>query len=222
MAPSCRNPPPGTREPHQGPAGSPMTGTERSVPSVCDAGACRAPWELLSACYRLKDMRGKVRRSVRIGILAVLAVLAVACTSSGGGQTITGPPIVSILSTQGPVNIGQNNKIEFNLLAATSVSALRSRGVSERTFAVLARRGQSHRDAVPSYWLDLGRLFRLDTHLVAPADRGEDRDQRQGDVRSLPNRIWSGRCPASRPFGSTGTVLPGGPHQRRSSHRWSP
>jgi hypothetical protein len=72
-------------------------------------------------------MRGKVSRSVRIASLAVLAVLAVACTSSGGGQTITGSPIVSILSTQGPVNIGQNNKIEFHLLAGTSVGALRSR-----------------------------------------------------------------------------------------------
>jgi hypothetical protein len=68
-----------------------------------------------------------VSRSVRIASLAVLAVLAVACTSSGGGQTITGSPIVSILSTQGPVNIGQNNKIEFHLLAGTSVGALRSR-----------------------------------------------------------------------------------------------
>lgn len=92
----------------------------------------------------------------------------------------------------------------------------------EPSCSVLARRRKSHGHALRGYWLDFGRLLRVETHLVAPADPPEHRYRRHNNAGSVRTWSWSGRASERRSVGHTCALLPGVTHQRRGSPRRSP
>jgi hypothetical protein len=107
-----------TSPPTPGPAELALLGREPLVgryrpmavtPSELPRGPGKSPWTAVAA-----------------GVIIALAVLAASCTPAGRGQTISGPPMVSILSSDGPVNNDSSGDVGFNLTASTSVANLRT------------------------------------------------------------------------------------------------